>query len=165
MSNVIFSRFINQKNQNVIRTQNPPIIQPVKPEEVSPIISPETLRKNMEEKLNPAPTIIAPVTSSPNTPPRLELVHFASLYEFVFWYENHVSDFSAAQQKPLNSLIEAKDITLGGCNCDVEKRKIIANSYFQKFWVQNRHTDLLPTLQKILNTKKLIFGDFLSYPE
>ena len=75
------------------------------------------------------------------------------------------NEFSENQQKPIDSLIDARNITLGGCNCDREKRKFIAEDYFRKFWIQNKSTDLLPTLQKILNSKKIIFGDFLSFPE
>jgi hypothetical protein len=105
------------------------------------------------------------MVAEPNDSLILELVHFATLSEFTGWYENNRKYFSEMQQKPLNSLIEARDITVGGCNCDTEKRKVIANDYFRKFWVNNKGTDLLPTLQKVLKAKKLIFGDFLSYPE
>jgi hypothetical protein len=133
----------------------------------SPIVPPEVLREKLVEKLNPKPIIVLDEKSPPpsiGNPVKLELVHFSSLFEWAHWYENNKTLFNEQQIKPLETLIEARNITLGGCNCDREKRKFIANDYFKKFWINNRATDILPTLQKALNTKKIIFGDFLSFP-
>ena len=124
----------------------------------------EVLREKIEEKLNPKPKIVMNEESLASNF-KFELIHFSNLLEFVHWYEQNLSVFTPTQQQPLNSLIEARKITLGGCNCDILKRKAIAEDYFRKFWLNNKTTDLLPTLQKSLNTKKLIFGDFLTYPE
>jgi hypothetical protein len=130
--------------------------------EPSPPVSAEELRSELKKSLMPEPAIVQKDLPSGQS---IELVHFANLIEFVFWYENNSSLFSEKQRVPLNTLIEAKNITLGGCNCDVDKRRFIAEDYFKKFWIQNKHTDLLPTLQNIFKAKKIMFGDFLVFPE
>ena len=165
MSNLVLDRLLQEKAQPIAFRQ--PFVQTEEkePEQLvdsSPIVSPDILRKKLEEKLDPKPQI----TMSPDTSePKIEIVHFANIFEFVHWYENNKTSFSEKQTKPLDTLIEAKNITLGGCNCDREKRVFIAGDYFRKFWSQNKSTDLLPTLTNILKTKKVVFGDFLSYPE
>lgn len=166
MSNFVVDRILSQKNQ-IIKPQEK--IAHSDEEEVleelvdnSPIVSPEELRIKLEEKLNPKPKIIM---NQDTTDFKIELVHFSSLLEFVAWYEGNKGAFSEKQIAPLDTLIEARNITIGGCNCDREKRRFIAEDYFRKFWSQNKTTDLLPTLQKALKTKKIIFGDFLAFPE
>ena len=171
MSNLVFQRF---QNNNITRANMTPVPfipnndEPRVLKDNSPIVTPEVLRDKLEEKLNPKPLIVetapAEPTSVPN-PIKLELVQFATLYEFVHWYENNKSLFSEAQQKPLDTLIEARNITTSGCNCDKNKRKLVAEEYFKNFWVKNKTTDLLPTLQKNLNTKKILIGNFISFPE
>jgi len=163
----LIQRLLGDRQQNVI--QEPQVLnktnEPDKPPvDESPMVDPEILRQKLKAKLNPEPIIVEEVVQTSNRL-SLELVHFASIIEFVHWYSNNKNLFSENQIKPLDTLIEARNITIGGCNCDSEKRKWIAEDYFKKFWTQNKKTDLLPTLQKILNTKKIIFGDFLSYPE
>lgn len=169
MNNVISQRFQqNHHVPNMIQAQITQINEePKKTEDTSKIIEPAILREKLIEKLNPKPQIIesAPQPSCVPNPVRLELVHFASLYEFVHWYENNKILFSDVQQKPLDTLIEARNITMAGCNCDKNKRKLLAEDYFKTFWLKNKTTDLLPTLQKNLNTKKLLIGNFISYPE
>jgi len=166
MSNAILQRIINEKKQ--IKYKEKLVIQDfeesfTQEEDLSEPIEPEKLREKLLKKLNPTPKIIMNESEQTNEL-KIELVHFTNLHEFVGWYENNKNKFSEKQNGPLNSLIEARDMTLGGCNCDREKRKIIAEDYFRKFWVNNQKTDLLPTLQKILNSKKIIFGDFLVFP-
>ena len=169
MNNLVADRIRNSQNQNVIQSATPMISQEIAPEpvkEVSPAINPDVLRAKLEEKLNPQPQIITEERATESLiPPQIMLVHFANLFEFAQWYENNQQSFLEPQRKALDTLLEARKITMSGCNCDREKRKIIAQDYFRKFWVNNKSTDLLPTLQKVLATKKIIFGDFLSYPE
>lgn len=167
MSNVVFQRFLNAKQQSVVGQLNTEVPndeahQPTQP--LSQPIDPEVLRTKLSEKLNPQPVIV--VEEVPlGEMPKIELIHFSCIFEFVHWYENNKALFSEKQQAPLDSLIEARNITLGGCNCDRDKRTMIAEDYFRKFWTQNKNTDLLPTLQNLLKTKKVLFGDFLIYPE
>lgn len=127
----------------------------------SKIIDPQTLKEKIINKLNPNIKIIMNQEISSQ---EIEMVHFSCIEEFVSWYEINKSFFSEAQQKPLNTLIEARDMTIGGCNCNRQHRKNMANQYFVNFWTNNKETDLLLTLIKALNTKKVIFGDFLTYP-
>jgi hypothetical protein len=166
MSNSILQRIINEKKQ--IKYKEKLVIKeadefPTEQEDLSEPIQPEKLKEKLLKKLNPTPQIIMN-DSEQVSEFKIELVHFTNLHEFVGWYENNKDKFSEKQNGPLNSLIEARDMTLGGCNCDREKRKIIAEDYFRKFWINNQKTDLLSTLQKILNSKKIIFGDFLVFP-
>lgn len=128
----------------------------------SPIIDPNLLKQKLLEKIEPKPKII--MEQNENKTEVAELFHFVSIDEFVFWYEKNKNSFSENQQKPLNTLVDSRNMTLGGCNCNRQHRRNMANAYFNDFWLKNKDTDLLPTLQKILNTKKIIFGDFLTYP-
>lgn len=153
MNNLVLQRILGGTQREPEKVQEAPV-----PQE-SPIVPPEVLREKLVEKLNPQPVIV-----ESSDPIILELVHFASIFEWTHWYENNKNFFSEQQIKPLDTLIEARNITLGGCNCDREKRKFIANDYFRKFWINNKTTDIPPTLQKVLKTKKVIFGDFLSFP-
>ena len=160
MNNVVFQRILGRPQKPAA---SPPQVPQTPPE--SPVVAPEVLREKIVEKLNPKPIIILNESPQPvGNAVKLELVHFSSIFEWVHWYENNKTLFNEQQIKPLDTLIEARNITLGGCNCDREKRKFIANDYFKRFWINNRQTDILPTLQKVLNTKKIIFGDFLSFP-
>ena len=162
MSNLVFQRFKGGMVQNVVKPLDTslPNDEAAAPPPLAPAVSPEKLRERLVEALMPQPKISLDIEKF-----GIELVHFANLFEFVHWYENNSTAFDERQRTPLNTLIEARNITLGGCNCDTEKRKFIAEDYFKKFWTQNKSTDLLPTLQKTLQTKKVLFGDFLSFPE
>lgn len=135
--------------------------EPVIEEEKSLIVPPEILKEKLLSKLNPE---IKKIMNEENGSQITEIVHFSCLEEFVIWYEKNKSFFSENQQKPLNTLVESRNMTLGGCNCNRQQRKNIANQYFVNFWTNNKETDLLPTLAKALNTKKVVFGDFLTYP-
>ena len=164
MNNLVLQRFFGAKGQDVVSSLNKTVIpndeqQPPPVQNLSPIVPIDVLRAKLLEKLSPKPRII-----NEDGLPSIALVHFANIIEFVHWYENNKSAFSEHQQKPLASLIEARNMLLGACNCDRDKRRFIADDYFKKFWTQNKLTDLLPTLQKYLKTKKIIFGDFLVYP-
>jgi len=167
MNKILEQRFLKEKAQHIPKPEEKQIKNNDENavfQDNSPTVDPEILRQKIKEKLFPKPKIIMSENLD-NAKQILELVHFSSLFEFVSWYESNQKEFSENQQKALNSLIDAKNMTLGGCNCDREKRKFIAEDYFRKFWSQNKTTDLPSTLQKILNTKKLLFGDFLVYPE
>ncbi len=131
---------------------NPPI--------ESPIIDPEALRSALLLKLNPQPQI----KISEANPSMLEFMSFANIFEFVHWYEQNISQFTETQQKPLSNLIAARNMATGGCNCDIETRKLIASDWFKKFWINNKNTDLAPTLLKAANAKKVVFGEFLTIP-
>ena len=164
MSNPVFKRFrqggMQQEVIQPIDTAIPDDEKNAAPPPLAPPVSTDILRQRLNELLMPQPKVIQEQSS-----PVIELIHFASLFEFAHWYENNRALFSERQQEPLNTLLEARNITLGGCNCDQEKRKMIVEDYFRRFWTENKKTDLLPTLQTILKTKKVLFGDFLVFPE
>lgn len=150
---------LNIKQRPIIEISetDEPFVEEIK----TPAITPERLKEKLLNKLN---IKIKTVMNEENNPQTIELVHFSCLDEFVVWYEKNKSFFSENQQKPLNTLVESRNMTLGGCGCNRQQRKNIANQYFINFWINNKETDLLPTLTKVLNTKKVIFGDFLTYP-
>lgn len=168
MNKVLINRFLKETSKRKLNEETKPSIEirenddPVIEKNNSPIIDPEILKEKLLEKINPKPKII--MEENQNEMPKIELIHFATLEEFVSWYEKNKDLFPEKQQKPLNTLVEARNMATGGCNCNLQHRKNMANSYFSDFWIKNQTTDLLPTLQKILQTKKIIFGDFLSYP-
>ena len=156
MNNSVISRFTPR-----VAPIKPNIIQPpsmaVKIE--SPIIEPEKLREELSKAVNPIPTI-----ETSNNSGELEFIKFDNVFEFVSWYELNKDKFTTHQQQPLDNLVAARNMATGGCNCDRTTRKAIADSWFQKFWVNNKNTDLPPTLLKIANSKKVVFGNFLTYP-
>lgn len=168
MNKVLINRFLKETSNRNLNIEEKPIIEikdddePVIEKDNSQIVDPEILRIKLLEKLNPEPKII--MEENENEIPKIELIHFATLEEFASWYEKSKDLFSEKQQKPLNTLVEARNMATGGCNCNLQHRKNMANNYFRDFWIRNQSTDLLPTLQKILQTKKIIFGDFLSFP-
>jgi hypothetical protein len=170
MSNIVYERIAREKTQkiNFVRKKEQPKeideMNQQQEKDSSPPISPEILKQELLKKINPKPKITMNEQSTQTEEPVIELIHFSALIEFVSWYEQNSDKFSEGQNKALKTLTEARDMTLGGCNCDREKRKYIAEDYFKKFWVTNQSTDLLPTLLKIVKSKKIIFGDFLSYP-
>lgn len=156
-----------QKEKKELNLKENPLIEIRDTEEVvfsknnSTIINPEILKEKLITKLNPK---IKTIMKEEQDSLTIEMVHFSCLDEFVSWYEKNKSSFEEKQQKPLDTLVQARDMTLGGCNCNKQHRKNMANNYFVDFWTKNKNTDLLPTLAKTLKTKKVLFGDFLSYP-
>lgn len=159
MNKVLINRFLKETSNRNLNIEEKPIIEikdddePVIEKDNSQIVDPEILRIKLLEKLNPEPKII--MEENENEIPKIELIHFATLEEFASWYEKSKDLFSEKQQKPLNTLVEARNMATGGCNCNLQHRKNMANNYFRDFWIRNQSTDLLPTLQKILQTKKL----------
>lgn len=167
MNNVLINRFLSETSKINLNENVKKLIELKEEKESvfknnSEIINPDDLKEKILKKLESKPKII--MTESKDFPFEKDLVHFSSLEEFISWYEKNRNSFSENQRKPLDTLVEARNMTVGGCNCNLQQRKNVANGYFHDFWVNNKHTDLIPTLQKILKTKKIIFGDFLTYP-
>lgn len=168
MNKVLINRFLKEISSKNFNIETKPLVEIRENDEAilekdeSPIVDPEKLKQKILEKLNPTPQIV--MEQDQNNDFSIELIHFASLDEFVNWYEKSKDLFQENQQKPINTLVEARNMATGGCNCNLQHRKNMANNYFRDFWIRNKDTDLLPTLQKILKAKKIIFGDFLSYP-
>lgn len=168
MNNILANRFIEETSKKKLNIEEKSILelhteeQKEYKENNSPIVTPELLKEKILEKLNPNPKII--MEQNLNESFKIDLIHFSTLEEFVSWYEKNKTSFEEKQQKPLDTLVDARNMTIGGCNCNLQQRKNFANSYFRDFWINNKSTDLISTLQKIVNAKKIIFGDFLSYP-
>jgi hypothetical protein len=125
----------------------------------SPIVNEEKLRTELLKRV-----IVVPTIQPDNEHSMLEFISFTNVFEFVFWYEQNKDKFTPVQQQPLNNLVSARNFATGGCPCDINTRRMIAADWFRKFWTNNKTTDLPPTLLKIANAKKVIFGDFLTFP-
>lgn len=176
MSKFVFERFNREKSKatlNALENRPIPQIEDEENEKVvddsgekfvdnSKIIDPEILKQELLDKINPKPKII--MNAELSNASTIEMVHFMNLGEFVEWYKNNKEKFSEKQSKALDTLVEAQSMTVGGCNCNLQHRKHMAEQYFRNFWINNQKTDILDTLQKIINSKKIIFGDFLAFP-
>jgi hypothetical protein len=91
-------------------------------------------------------------------------IGFGNIYDFVAWYVENKKHFSAAQQVPLDTLIQTRDMVFQGCNCKQQQRDYAANEYFKTFWSNNVSTDIMPTLLKATNASVVKIGNFLVYP-
>ena len=160
MSRFILQRFSGPQQPDQTPEQVLAQLNVITHPQESPIIEPEILRSELLAKVNPQPQI--KISDDPNG--ILEFMAFANIFEFVNWYEINKDKFSEAQQKPLSNLIAARNMATGGCPCDIETRKLIATDWFKKFWINNKNTDLVPTLLKATNAKKVVFGEFLTIP-
>jgi len=94
----------------------------------------------------------------------VEELNFASLYDFVDWYEGHQDGFSSPQRTALDTLIQTRNMINAGCNCKRPQREHIAAEYYQTFWENNAKTDIIPTLLKAAKAKRIRFGNFLCVP-
>lgn len=164
MSNLVFNRMAKEINRSKIINSSKPVEiienELLPPVQQSDPIQPEELNRLLSYKIDPKPQILMNETQALN----IEMVHFANLFEFAAWYGENKGSFNPKQQEALDTILEAKAMTIGGCNCDVDKRAMIAEDYFKNFWIRNKNTDLLPSLLRALNSKKVIFGDYLSFP-
>jgi hypothetical protein len=89
---------------------------------------------------------------------------FPDLFHFVEWYLVNQHQFTENQQRPLKTLVEARDLINVGCACKRQQRFNAATNYFQIFWNNNLTNDLLPTVLRVAGTKSIVFGNFLMFP-
>lgn len=164
MSNLVLDRIKEQvKATNAAKVVVEPIVVPKRP--VSEPISPEALRTELEnlfqiqeEKVTEQ---IVDINISENNS---DVFEFPDLFHFVEWFLIHKEKFNPQQQRPLSSLVEARDLINVGCACTRGQRLKGATNYFQVFWNNNTKNDLIPTVLSITKTKSVKFGDFLQVP-
>ena len=124
---------------------------------LSPPISPEKLKELLFNLIKepPQPQVIQIENDE---------VKFENIYEFVAWYLTNKDKFSEQQQKALETLVSARRSIEEGCGCRRAGRQSGAFAYFRIFWENNLNNDLLPTLLKVTNAKKINIGNFVLYP-
>jgi hypothetical protein len=122
---------------------------------VSPPMSDTSLYELLMKEFAVFVPVIEPVTKE---------IFFTSIYDFVPWYETNKELFPEAQQNALNTLVQARDGIFSGCNCKRQNREYAALEYFKNFWVNNRTTDMMPTLLTALGATRVRISDFVTYP-
>lgn len=89
-------------------------------------------------------------------------IHFQSIYDFVEWYEKNKEEFSIQQKTALDTLSVARRAIEAGCVCKRAQREIRAFQYFEQFWLNNKNSDLLPTILKITKVNKISINNYCS---
>lgn len=107
----------------------------------------------------------------PETPIEKIDKRFFGIEEFVEWYLPVKTKFTEAQNVPLTSLVQVRDMIFVGCACKSTHRRGQANEYFRAFWTENfnRGTDLPAKVLEVGNFSSVTFaapqvGDFLKVP-
>jgi hypothetical protein len=89
---------------------------------------------------------------------------FGSIYDFVAWYEPLTAKFSDEQNRAFSSLVQTRNAINVGCNCTRNIREVKANEFFKIFWERNFNTDLPEVVRQVADVKKVVFGNFLTWP-
>lgn len=125
---------------------------------LSPPVSLDELRDILMNELG-APILPAePVCAAP------ESIHFENIYDFSSWYGNNQTGFSDMQKVALDTILQTRQLIEMGCACKRSSRENMAHQYFNTFWTQNRKTDLLATIAKVTNAKRVTIGSICAYP-
>lgn len=91
------------------------------------------------------------------TPLPKELL-FDGIENFCTWYGIQTESFTTEQKAVLDTLMRARDAIFNGCNCKLEKRRRAANDYYQRFFIANKDTDLVPTIKAVGKVEKVQFS-------
>jgi hypothetical protein len=145
---------------NRIKSQIPPDAKPVVNimSEPAPVLSKPISSEILGELL--ATQVIEPQPTQVN-----EVIQFTNIYDFITWYSERKDKFSAPQNQALETLVQARDMIGQGCACKTHARENAAFDYFRGFWMGNLNNDMLTTVLNVAGAKKIILGNFLSYPE
>lgn len=153
MSNPIANRIMSQMVSNV-PTPAEVAFEAIQQASVISPISIDELRKILQSELA---CIVQPVLSS------VQEVHFDNIYDFIPWYKQNKESFSPQQRTALDSLEVARATIDAGCACKRSVREIKAHQYFEQFWLNNKGTDLLPTICQITNAPKVSINAYCAY--
>ena len=155
MSSITLDRIKSQIQNNKIENKviNIPKIEQV----LSPLLSAEKLNeflKGVVSKIKKETIIAAPVV--------IDHLKFDNLLDFVDWYEKVKDKFPEKQQTALNTLLEARNNILVGCNCKRQQRQNAAFQYFRIFWDNNKKTDIPDSVLKISGAKSLNIANIVT---
>jgi hypothetical protein len=155
MSTITLDRIKSQIENNRIPTNliNIPKIEQI----LSPLLSAEKLSeflKGVITKISKEKVIEVPKV--------VEHLKFDNLLDFVDWYEKVKDKFPEKQQVALNTLLEARNNIVPGCNCKRQQRQNAAFQYFRIFWDNNKLTDIPKSILEISGAKSLNIGNIVT---
>lgn len=154
VNNTVIDRIRAQQSKNavfnqIVKEASPkPNINPIPPEELKILLY----------------NLFQVESSSQENKLKSEIYSFPDLFHWVEWYLTNKDKFNINQQRPLDTLVQAKDLINVGCACKRNQRFDAANNYFKTFWTNNLKNDLLPTILSILKVKSMQISDFLIFP-
>ena len=154
MNNIVLNRFFEQRRDippNALAPKAEPIVIPP-----DPAVSASELREFLNQTVVPN-TVVVPETQN-------DEARFPNIYNFVDWYSQNQSKFSAEQQTALNTLIQMRQLIENGCACKRAGREYAADDYYKTFWLNNVKTDMMSALLAALNVKKVFLSDCVVYP-
>lgn len=151
MSNLTIDRILAQ-----IGTATPQTIaEPLPPVKKIVPLTLEELRAILEKHFH-----LQAVEPQPSAP--LE-IYFESIYDFAAWYSANKNSFSEQQRAALNTVEEVRAMIEAGCACKRSSREAKAHEYFEKFWVNNKETDLLQTIAYATGAVKVAVNHYCTY--
>ena len=155
MSTIALDRIKSQIQNNKI--ENKVINIPKLEQFLSPLLSTEKLTEFLKQtvsKINSSKII--------ELPKIIEHLKFENILDFVEWYEKVKDKFPEKQQTALNTLLEARNNILVGCNCKRQQRQNSAFQYFRIFWDNNKKTDIPQSILTISGAKSLNIANIVT---
>ena len=155
MSTIALDRIKSQIQNNKI--ENKVINIPKLEQFLSPLLSTEKLTEFLKG-------IVAKITKEKiiQVPMVIDHLKFDNLLDFVDWYEKVKDKFPEKQQVALNTLVEARNNIVPGCNCKRQQRQNAAFQYFRIFWDNNKKTDIPDSVLKISGAKSLNIANIVT---
>ena len=158
MSEIVLNRIKRQTEENLQLNKIDQVVTAIVQKQNQIPLSTTELQTTLENLFLQEEIKCAPIISE------AEDLSFPDLFHFCEWYLNNKENFDEKQQKALGTLVEARDLINVGCACKRQQRLAAATNYFKIFWENNITTDLPKIILNISKAKKIVFGDFLSYP-
>lgn len=158
MSNIVLDRIKRQTENNFQLNKIEQVVNNVFNQQNQIPLSTNELQSTLEN------LFLVEEKREENITPKSEDLFFPDLFHFCEWYLNNQKGFTEIQKKALGTLVEARDLINVGCACKRQQRLDAATNYFKIFWENNLKNDLIPTILKISQAKKVVFGNFLQFP-
>ena len=122
-------------------------------------LTPEELKLVLESILCPNQENVA----KEDPEQEIQEIRFENIYDFTPWYTQNKLKFSAGQRVALDTIEQARAAIEAGCACKRHSREIRAHQYFEQFWLNNKETDILPTISKVAGGKKVFINAYCSH--
>ncbi len=156
MSNLAIERIMSQ-TATVVPTPADEALKAMQNTATFSAIELVELRQILRQELCPTP-ILEPAPVSENV-----VLHFDSIYDFTQWYIPNKKAFSVQQRTALDTVEHARGMIDAGCACKRSSREVKAHQYFEQFWLNNRDTDLLPTIANIVGANRVSVNHYCAY--